>query len=572
MKRWQIVLLLLALSIVVVRDAPSQIVNSKGTREDDSFTATVNATPLTFQDSIGTQSNIWEIIITGSPATMSIVVKGCMRGNTCTTLTTNTSTTNSNITTSGVYNYYIFTPTWTGGTNPTVKINRTGTAAKNNGPGGGGGAGGLVVTGLGITAPGTVTTPSCPTGQAIDQYIALADGTYQDTQSLDLTTVSPPASPAGTLNDCWRSFANDSGVPMNQMKNRFRGILHIPGKGGVVPSASAQESAVGVAWDNSAPGAALDYQQSTAIYAEFLVGTTPNSWAGHAFGETQGGVIRASMSIGTGNFTGTPGGAVVTAVGGGGFSAMSALATRNSTGVTSSSCASGGCFNAGYFVAANTSTGSFASGLMTSITTAGADTAGCTNCGYIGVDIFAPSPRFTTSNFGVTIASYGTNASDYNFASGGVNAAGTAAGFWSFTGPGVIGIQAHAGAGIQLDIQGGTTRTLTRDTNTKCAANGTAANPSVVTCAAAASGIIACSATASAGTCVVNTTAVLSTSSKIIITPSAAYSSPLSVTCNTSATFGTSPLLGAVTSTTSFTINMPTVSTNPACFAYEVIG
>jgi hypothetical protein len=108
-------------------------------------------------------------------------------------------------------------------------------------------------------------------------------------------------------------------------------------------------------------------------------------------------------------------------------------------------------------------------------------------------------------------------------------------------------------------------------TATACAASGTAANPSVVSCSAAPAGIIYCDVAASAGTCTVNTTAV-TTNSTILITPSAADGTLLSKTCNTALTFGTAPLLAAKVAATSFTINMPTVATNGVCFEYTIIN
>jgi hypothetical protein len=108
-------------------------------------------------------------------------------------------------------------------------------------------------------------------------------------------------------------------------------------------------------------------------------------------------------------------------------------------------------------------------------------------------------------------------------------------------------------------------------TSNPCAASGTAANPSVVTCGSSSAGIVACSTSASAGTCTVNTSAVTATS-KIHITPSGATTdgTAAGVTCNTTLTFGTAPILAAKVAATSFTINMPTITTNPACFEYTI--
>ena len=108
-------------------------------------------------------------------------------------------------------------------------------------------------------------------------------------------------------------------------------------------------------------------------------------------------------------------------------------------------------------------------------------------------------------------------------------------------------------------------------TTTKCSASGTAANPSVVTCGAAAAGMVYCDVAASAGTCTVNTSAV-TTSSTVLITANAADGTALSVTCNTAPTVVPFAILAAKVNGTSFTINMPTETVNGSCFEYEVIN
>ena len=111
-------------------------------------------------------------------------------------------------------------------------------------------------------------------------------------------------------------------------------------------------------------------------------------------------------------------------------------------------------------------------------------------------------------------------------------------------------------------------------TTTNCAANGTAANPSVASCTAAAAGMFSCATNASTGTCTVNTTAVTA-NSEITITQNAADggASQLNVTCNTGNVLSaTAPILAAKVAATSFTINLGTVTTNPACFEYIIVN
>lgn len=104
---------------------------------------------------------------------------------------------------------------------------------------------------------------------------------------------------------------------------------------------------------------------------------------------------------------------------------------------------------------------------------------------------------------------------------------------------------------------------------TACAANGSAANPSVAACAAASAGLFSCATAASTGTCQVNTTAVTA-NSVITITPSAADGTPLAVTCNTTADTPAGPRLASKADGASFTINLGTVAVNPTCYEYTI--
>jgi hypothetical protein len=109
-------------------------------------------------------------------------------------------------------------------------------------------------------------------------------------------------------------------------------------------------------------------------------------------------------------------------------------------------------------------------------------------------------------------------------------------------------------------------------TKANCAAVGTAANPSVASCAAAAAGSFSCATAASTGTCQVNTTAV-NANSDIFVIGDDSLGTKLSVTCNTAiAVSSTAPLIGARSAGASFTINLGTVSVNPACFSYFIVN
>lgn len=118
-------------------------------------------------------------------------------------------------------------------------------------------------------------------------------------------------------------------------------------------------------------------------------------------------------------------------------------------------------------------------------------------------------------------------------------------------------------------VMGGTLGTLSN-----CAAVGTGANPSVVSCSGASGGSVACATAASGGTCKVNTTTV-TTASEIIIRQrtDSATGTRLGVTCNgTKDSNSTAPQITAVTAGTSFTFQLGTISSNPECFSYYVVN
>lgn len=90
---------------------------------------------------IGGINASFEELITGVPATVSIVISGCKNGGTCNTLDTYTTVANAIRTPSisGVYDYFKVSASWTGGASVSVTINTTVTIAAN-GFGGGSGA------------------------------------------------------------------------------------------------------------------------------------------------------------------------------------------------------------------------------------------------------------------------------------------------------------------------------------------------------------------------------------------------------------------------------------------------
>jgi hypothetical protein len=78
-----------------------------------------------FDNTIGSGLTKFEYNVTGTPATASIVLKGCMRGGTCDTLQTDTNTTDTMRLISGLWDYMTIVPTFTGGTAPKVSVKMT---------------------------------------------------------------------------------------------------------------------------------------------------------------------------------------------------------------------------------------------------------------------------------------------------------------------------------------------------------------------------------------------------------------------------------------------------------------
>ena len=101
----------------------------------------------------------------------------------------------------------------------------------------------------------------------------------------------------------------------------------------------------------------------------------------------------------------------------------------------------------------------------------------------------------------------------------------------------------------------------------KCAAN---SSSGTVACGASASGSFSCDTGTSAGTCIIDTTAVAA-GSAIWVQPDAGLGALLSVTCNTAIDTGlTAPRLAPRSAGTSFTINMGTFASHPECFSFGI--
>lgn len=113
--------------------------------------------------------------------------------------------------------------------------------------------------------------------------------------------------------------------------------------------------------------------------------------------------------------------------------------------------------------------------------------------------------------------------------------------------------------------------------NGSCAANGTAANPSVVTCAGtvANAGIFSCDVAASGGTCEVHTEFVRDRD-VILVQPVSYPGAVLTVTCNTAPAAMPAITVASVTNggggLGKFVVNMPTFAGTPMCYSFQIIG
>ena len=113
-----------------------QVANVQCTQEKDQQTLSVSGNTLTFPDSCGTQTNTFELVISGSPITFNATLSGVMRGGTTVALaSTSTNAANQILQASGgPYDKYTFTATWSGGGSPSVLVNRTAAVSRHGVP------------------------------------------------------------------------------------------------------------------------------------------------------------------------------------------------------------------------------------------------------------------------------------------------------------------------------------------------------------------------------------------------------------------------------------------------------
>lgn len=301
---------------------------------------------------------------------------------------------------------------------------------------------GLLLTSVGTGVPSPLAAVACPPGQGVSQYLFNASSQYQDIQSLDVTTVSNPAPPAGTINNCWREWWNDSGVAGLAIRNSLMAVEHRLGHGGQVSDGAADERAFAARIANADP-LFQEIHQMLTNYNEAVLTGTPN-FHGHAGGEVDVSGVRASINDGrTGTGTGLPGF----------ITGMSSQVTRSSTAPIG-----GGGFWTAYRATVTDSGGGSpgaTAGFVGYLVDSFANIGGTTTGGMRGVMIEAPTTRWPTSNLGLFIQNFGATANDFNLRSDGVNSAGTPAGHNAAQGPFTFGQIAFAAANYQTDTLGG---------------------------------------------------------------------------------------------------------------------
>lgn len=306
---------------------------------------------------------------------------------------------------------------------------------------------GMSIISPGIPAPSPLATSVCPSGQPVFKYLQNVSGDFQDVGSIDLTTGLPttptPAAPRGTEVHCWREWHDDSGVAGTAIRNNLVGIEHTMGHGGVANGAALDERAISSRITN-ADASFQQIHQMIANYNEAQLTLTPH-FNGHAGLEDDVSGLRASVGDSrAGNDGSNPSSIAGTS---------SAVARFTST----ASMGGGGVWAA--YVAEVTDTGGGSPGASTSFM--GLNIKGFINSGgmttgqWIGINIAAPNVAAPSFSEGLNIANYGTCSVCYDMTLGGVNSAGTPAGWSSATGPFTFGQQAHAAAGYQTDTLGG---------------------------------------------------------------------------------------------------------------------
>lgn len=169
----------------------------------DSKTITTSGNTAQIGNGAGGLTATFEEVIYGSPASTSITVQGCMRGaNTCDSAAdtnTATSTSNRSVSFTKVYDYFLITASWTGGTSTQVTINSTVTVARSSSSASGT-LTGVLGTANQITSDGSATTPTLSIPATFIFPGSASAATYLVTGATSGTATITASSTGGTLN------------------------------------------------------------------------------------------------------------------------------------------------------------------------------------------------------------------------------------------------------------------------------------------------------------------------------------------------------------------------------------
>lgn len=120
---YYLVLALLATSCFVLAPAHKAQAQAAYNLDRQAFTISTSGNSVTYNNIKGVLNFSVEEKFTGGPATVSVIVQGCMVGGTCKTIDSYTTVANSVRSITGLYTSITVTASWTGGTSPTAVIN-----------------------------------------------------------------------------------------------------------------------------------------------------------------------------------------------------------------------------------------------------------------------------------------------------------------------------------------------------------------------------------------------------------------------------------------------------------------
>lgn len=236
-------------------------------------TTSTSATVLPIaNDAAGTVAS-FEYIITGTPTTISVVLKGCAKSNTCDTLETYSTVANSirKPTMTNPYAYFTVTPTWTGGTSPTFTVNALISTVSTGG--GAGGGGGSVTSVFGRTGVVTSATADYTASQVINAF-DLSTNNLIGAHYFDFSPIANPGNPSA--GNC-RAY-QDNGTGLISFLTSAGASCVSGGGGGAVTSVFGRTGVV-VAATNDYNFTQISGSLAHAQLPTLLTGDIPNNAA-----------------------------------------------------------------------------------------------------------------------------------------------------------------------------------------------------------------------------------------------------------------------------------------------------